>query len=403
MERGDFVLIGCGGAGGNLVDKIACIDSRYESYYFNTSLTDIQSLETHNEKIKNYYVISTQNGVGRDKELGTEFARQRAFNMIDIMMRLQQKTIYLVSSLSGGSGSSIVSVLTEEIDNLDEGVFDKKLNIISIMPSLNSPDIMLKNAKKTWNELATRKCINSRIFINNNCHIEGEDSMDEATKEQAINEKFADLFDSIFDIPVDNGTKFDTGNLTNILNDKGCLYIYDMSSDCSGMVVGIRDAEKHSVLGRMYRGEENTVITDDNKTKIKCGYLGLSTSSDIYTPDNILTQFQYNKTKEAYFGINAYERNLLLLSGCLPPVGEMALIDKEIEERKKAKIQSDTVNLDFSNFTFKEDKDDEVAIAKAESEIKHQDSSLEQHIAKKTVNQVSSSKKKNDIFKRRVR
>lgn len=405
MERGDFALIGCGGAGGNLVDTIAKQDARYAPYYLNTSITDIQSLETYDDIAENYYTISTRNGVGRDKIKGTAYAKQRVSNMLDIMLKLHQDTIYLVTSFSGGSGSSIVSVIIDEIAKL-QGQFNKTINLIGILPSLKSTDKLLNNAKTTWNEIMDNKhksCINSFIFIDNNVHIPNEENMNEEEKEIAINNEFASLFNRIFDIPIDNGTKFDVGNLGNILNDKGCLYIYDLPTDCTSFDVAMSKAESTSVLCKMFRTTKNTVVTEDKKTKFVCNYLGLSTASEQYSSDVMTAKF--HNRKEMYVGNNVYEDNILLLSGCLPPVNTMKMIDDELKDRARHVITND----DDDDYTF---KDTEPVIIENDNidstdNIQYQETTTipqrttRERVAQSTV--VSPSRQVNDLFRRRPR
>lgn len=402
MDKGDFALIGCGGAGGNLVDNIAQRDARYAPYYLNTSKTDIQSLATHDDIAQNYYTISTQNGVGRDKIKGEAFARQRAYNMLDIMLKMPQETIYLVSSFSGGSGSSIISVLVDEISKISGG-FTKKVNLIGILPSLKSPDIMLENAKLTWNSImANKKYINSMIFVDNNAHIPNEENMKAAEKELAINDIFGSLFDRLFDIPLDNGTKFDSGNLGNILNDKGCLYLYDLPDDCGSFEIALSKAETQSVLCKMFTNAKNTIKVGD-KVKIKCNYVGISTVMPQYNIDAISKKIC--NEKEAYSGQNTYSDNILLMSGCLPPVSTMKLIDAELTERIRNKpvIDDEDDNFLFSVTPTVTEQADEINNDSTTNNqnIVTNDNAVRRNTRVQT--EVSPSRRVNELFRRKPR
>lgn len=346
MNRNDLLLVGLGGGGGSLVNSILEMDARFQGLFINTSMTDLESLDNLNKITKNYFCISTQNGVGRNRVIGKEFAEINGNTIVDLLEKHQQETIYLVSSLGGGSGSSILSVLLDGIQAMKEdGDFDKTVNLIGILPDLKSPDIILKNTLETWDEIIANPCINSMIFVNNDTFSEIIDNDKE--REEAINEKFSELFDSIFDIPEDNGTKFDNGNLTNVLKDKGCLYIYDLPSDENMSVeVAMIKAEKSSVLAKMYKSKFNTVIQDDGSKAIKCGYLGMSFNNNTFNQNYLLKNYKYSK--ELYVGNNG-ENNLLLVSGCLPPVNVVELINLELEDRKKNKVVEND-RFDYSKF-----------------------------------------------------
>ena len=133
MDRSDVLLVGLGGAGGNLVDTIVNKNPMFECLFINTSITDIQSLTNSNEEVENFYCISKINGVGRDRTKGKAFAKQRGLNILDTISRYNQKKIYLVTSFGGGSGSSILSVLTEGIDKFiaNGEEFDKDIESLS--------------------------------------------------------------------------------------------------------------------------------------------------------------------------------------------------------------------------------------------------------------------------------
>lgn len=344
MLREDAVYFGLGGAGNRLVDTLMMRDSRFKGYFINTSITDIESLNNSSSLIKNYFCISQQNGVGRNREVGKAYAEDNVMSIVDKMFKYQQETIYLVFSLCGGSGSSIASVVLNKITELRmDGAFDKTVNAICILPDLNSPDVILRNAINTWNEIIQSKAINSMIVIDNNVNIEARD---EDEKEIAINERFVEMFDSVFDIPDVNGLKFDSGNLGNVLNDKGCLYIYDLPSNCGSIEVAMNKAETNSVLAKMFKTSKNIITHEDGTTSIGCGYIGISLNDEMYDPNYILNN--YTNRKEEYKGVNE-DKNLVLISGCLPPFYSIQVIEQELLDREK-NLSSDEEDDIFGSF-----------------------------------------------------
>jgi len=351
MNRNELIFCGLGGGGSRLVDTIMTTDPRFAGYFINTSMTDIESLENYNELTKNFFCISTSNGVGRNRVLGKSFAKQSGYSIIDMIERFNQDTIYFTATLGGGSGSALISELLSALEKMKsdpESDFKKTINVIAILSDLNSPTVILKNAKDTWNEIIKYKCVNSIIFVNNNCKLE-EDFESNNDKELRINEIFAETFTSIFDIPLINGINFDNGNLSNILHDKGCLYFYTLPDDCTSVEIAMSKAERNSILGKMYRNDNNTVVEKDKEGKenklIKCGYLGVSFVDEDYNKKFITSK--YKPYKEPYIGENA-DRNLVLVSGCLPPYNDIKVIELEIEEREKENANRN--NVDFSTF-----------------------------------------------------
>jgi cell division GTPase FtsZ len=390
MNRNELLLLGLGGGGGRLVNTILNKDPRFQGFFVNTSMTDLESLSNLNKTTKNFLCISTQNGVGRDREVGKEYASANGFIILDLLEKYQQETIYLVSSLGGGSGSAILSKLLNGIKMLqDDGDFNKTINLIGILPDLKSPDVILKNTLATWNEIIDNSAINSMIFINNDVYSDIIRSANE--NEEAINDKFATLFDSIFYIPEENGINFDNGNLSNILKDKGCLYIYDLetSSDVS-VEVALARAEKHSILAKMYKSKDNTELLEDGVRAIKCNYLGISFNNENYNKNYILRN--YKNEKERYIGKNI-DGNLLLVSGCYPPIETVAQINLELEDRKKKEVIKKSVP-NFSNFKMNTNiwNDDENRNKTSEPKVKE--------VAKEESNTKSKKKRYNrDLFK----
>ena len=336
MNRSDILLVGCGGCGSSIVDAILDLDTRYESFFFNTSESDIQTLHNTTQGVENYFIISTKNGVGRNKQLGTQLATRRRVSMFEILTKFNQKHIYIFTSLGGGSGSSITEVLLSTIEDMtSQGLtFDKYINIVGVLPDLKSKDILLLNTLNSWNTLMSFKCITTTIFLNNS-----------KASEDIVNRDFAKLFDSLFDIPVANGKLFDEGNLTNLLTTKGNVYVYNLPSHCTSIEIAYNAAKTSSVLASMHVGDDNTVVTN-SQVKTKCSYIGVSLSEERYIVDDLLKHF--HNIKEEYIGNNISGDNLLVLSGVTPPIDCIKAIQDELEHRS-----TNTVDDDFQFSVFK--------------------------------------------------
>ncbi|WP_297419665.1 hypothetical protein [Clostridium sp.] len=349
MNRNELVLFGLGGAGNRLVDCISQVDERFIPFYINTSLSDIQSLETYDDVDINYFSLSSQgNGTGRSREKGKRLAGKNGYNILDIIQRFPQKNITLFSSFGGGSGSSILSVILSAIDDIKkdsgEETFDKVVNIVGILPKLNSVDLILKNTIQSWNEIMSYNCVSNMIIIDNNSIINGN-----YLEDDEINERFAESFNSIFDIPTVNGRNFDTGNLSRLLNSKGCTYFYELPSGCESAVDALALAEEKTILGKMYKSKE-IIIKENGLERVQCGYIGASFNDDKYDINEIL--YLYKPIEDKFNGYNE-DKNILLISGVLPPLNCIKKIQKELEDREKG---NNTTVSDFSKFIIDDSK-----------------------------------------------
>ena len=355
----DILFVGLGGAGGRLIDDLVEYNPIYQQLFINTSMTDLESLKSLNKVTNNYYCLGVSNGVGRKRELGKEISRQYGYNIIDLLNRYPQKYIYFTCSLGGGSGNSILSTILDALEELKkEGEFDKIINLILILPSLDSPDIILENTKESWNEIIPHQCINNMIFISNDSQ---NSNIIKKHRELYINKEFCKIFDSLFLIPEDNGIQFDTQNLNNILNDKGVLYFYELDNNCSSVEVAYEKAKKNSVLAPMFKNEINIKINPDGTTITKCKYLGISFNNKKYNIDYFTNNFE--ASKEIYIG-NNIDTNLVLISGMLPPFDSINFIKHELETRNEKNNNND---IDFSQFTLsldnnKENNDSEISV-----------------------------------------
>lgn len=359
MNRTDFTLLGLGGGGSSVVDSIMNCDSRYISHFMNASKTDLESLDNYDDITVNYTCISNQNGMGRSRFLGKKVASKRGMSLLEVINSLNTKVIYMATSFGGGSGSSIASVLLAGIQQLKKtGDFDKTINLIGILPSIDSSTEVLKNSVETWNEIMSYDCINNMIFIDNNNTFDGD-----YLPEQEINDKFAEMFDSIFDIPDVNGRNFDNGNLGRILNSQGCMYIYELPDGYNNAKLALKQADANSILAKMYESKESTEIDDKGMKRTRCGFIGTSFNNENYLHSNILEQYKSNR--EDFTGYNE-DSNLVLVSGCLPPLTSIQVIQAELKDREKE--ESKNSKADFSTFIVENEAPKEAVLESTEEE-----------------------------------
>jgi hypothetical protein len=140
----------------------------------------------------------------------------------------------------------------------------------------------------------------------------------------------------------------------------------------------------------MYKSKDNTELLEDGVRAIKCNYLGISFNNENYNKNYILRN--YKNEKERYIGKNI-DGNLLLVSGCYPPIETVAQINLELEDRKKKEVIKKSVP-NFSNFKMNTNiwNDDENRNKTSEPKVKE--------VAKEESNTKSKKKRYNrDLFK----
>ena len=352
INKSNSVLVGLGGAGGSITDKIISTEPLFDGFFINTSSNDMEVLENYNKELGNGLILGTSNGSGTDRNIGKMITHNKGYIVLDRLINLPQDHIWFISSLSGGSGSAILTTVLGAIKELkQDGDFDKTIHVISVLPKIKSPKIILENCKESWNELLQYSdVIASMIFIDNDSKIANNYSILEG--EKVINNNFAEQFISIFDMAT--SPQFDNADLSNILND-GVLYFYELDETCSSIDIMLQKASTFTTLSKMFKNEMNTDFNSDGEIKTKCGYIGLSLADNSININNILNKFL--PSKEVYMGENEYEKNILLISGCLPPFEKIQLINKELEDINKNNINN---GIDFSQFvipsTVKEEK-----------------------------------------------
>lgn len=376
----NIVMYGLGGCGANLVDMVAGkLENNVLPFYVNTSKTDIDRCKTSHEG--NYLVTSiNMNGVGRDRRKGKKQAHlveDKVIKTLNSFYDEGEDTFFFVSSLGGGSGSSLVSVLTERIDDLlddeDDLVSDEygeckfKINLILILPNKAEDATVLKNAVTTYNEIINRSCVNSIIFLDNGAKVDVKGVYSEKEERNLkVNMEFASIFCEVVENTFTlNNTNFDTANLFNIFNKKGCSYFYrlpQITGQGTDMIAMLKECQRNSVFAnnKMFSKE-----ADGEKITVN-GYIGVLHKDKAFTPASVETVF--NHTKEMYVGRGT--SNLLLLSGCPKPVDKIDKLNqiafrKDMKDKESEFVQDDEIALAFEEPKKKKKKKKEEIKAKS--------------------------------------
>lgn len=303
----DILWVGVGEAGGRVVKEILDRDNKYVGLFINTSSSDLEKLG----EVENVFHIPGSKGSGRDRQKSKEFAKKHFESIIESIVSFSsQNVINLVFSTSGGSGSGLAPTIAKMLLSMIRNAgLDKIVNMIVVLPSLNESKIALSNTIACWNEIMSiSKMVNNMMFIDNNC----------GKPLNEINEEFADLFDTVMNIPAeidDELTQIDESDLGNVLFAKGCTCLYRIDVDFKG--------NKEDVLNSVYENSPFAKLDNFRSTH-------LCMSFNNFDYDIVMNKF---KPKDEYFkGYNS-EDNIMVVSGLRPPKETIDLILTEIQYR----------------------------------------------------------------------
>jgi len=320
LNKNDIIFLGIGGTGTLITSEMIKQDERYNTFFVNTSIKDVNKVPIISNRPK--YLVPYAQGTGRDRQMGKVYARDNYKNIIDEIQRFRdQKNIFLVFSSSGGTGSSIAPVIASMLTQMIE---DKKthfetVNIICTLPNLDESEDALKNSIECWNELFDIKGINTMYFLDNN-----KRSIKNVAE---INVEFAQGFNSFMNIPSligENGS-IDNSDLGKIVLAGGCGAFYTLPKDETSTKMALVKAMKNSIFA-------------DFSSK-RCSYL-CTFLQEKFDEEEIQKEFV---TKKEHFHENNQEENLVIASGFKAPKNAIEIIQMRLEE-----LEDNDEDEDFS-------------------------------------------------------
>lgn len=307
MDRQNCLIIGCGGCGGNQLDELLNIDNRYASLFINTNLSEMSMLDNYTER--NSFYIPNADGTGKNRNIAKKYFIEEQANIIDLLRKFaNQPFVFLLASADGGTGSSAIIALSKIINAF---LPEKKINVISTMPSLNAGKIAFENTLDFWNELIdikTKDIIKSVQLIDNN----------KPFSESEINKKAMEIFDRSFDIAHGN---IDTSDLERSHNCSGYKMILELNNKYNNLVDAIIDAGNESVF---YLPK----MSSNDSSIYQCRQM-LGSINEKYNEKEL------NKAVETFdiSKINVTdEESIIMLSGCKIPKEPIELISEALNE-----------------------------------------------------------------------
>ena len=308
MKRDSLLVAGLGQAGGLFADLIKSVNQRYTPIYINSSLGDVKDLQWA-KKDTNVFIYSGSDGSGRDRAKAEQLIQLDKLRLASFIKKYGQFSYMLIfSSMSGGTGSGTIS----EFIKLVKQVFPKMIiNVVGILPSLKEESLQLKNALECYNDLSqVSDLINDIKFINNN----KRDTYSEINRESIIqiDKSYGMLGHSRIG-------SIDENNLTTVTTAKGYGVILELPRKYSSVEDAITEAQENSVFSI--------------PSNLYCAY-GAVNVTENYNIDNIVELIDADNTIYKTYGD---KMNLITLSGCEFPDGDIDDIEATLKERELRK------------------------------------------------------------------
>ena len=242
INKLNTLLIGVGEAGGRLVSEIMKKDRRYNGLFINTSYQDINKLKN----AKNIFVVPNADGTGRKRDVAKSYLKENSNAILDMINKFPlQNNIFFFFSFSGGTGSGMTPSLINALGSLNkEGIVERNINIVGILPDLEESKKAKRNAIECWNEVAkVSNKINMSFILDNSKR---------KTREE-INEEFATMFDSMMNVSVADNEDIDArvideADVETLMSAKGSASIYILPDDCDSAKVGLAQAMESSIF-----------------------------------------------------------------------------------------------------------------------------------------------------------
>lgn len=291
-------FVGVGQCGGNITSLFE--EAGYKTFYINTSLEDLSTLES-----ENYYHISGANGSNHDRSKALGYIKNHCQNIIEQIKNhfKKQEIIYLVFSAGGGTGSGISPLLLDMLSN-DKDYKDKTFGAVVILPDINELVNIQVNAYNCIIQLSNIKEIGS-IFVLDNTK----------NNREAINNEFYKSFDSVINLPkyINKKGNIDIAEIKELLSIRGiCVISISDSSNSTSIIKSLEQSYFN------YQKDKNLV------------YVALSLKDDIDM--NSLINYT-GKPFDMFINYNT-EKTICCLSGMSFPKDRIEVIKNIIDNQR---------------------------------------------------------------------
>lgn len=343
MDVKNLLQIGVGRTGNVLLNEMMELDDRYVGLFINSAKKDMNDL--NNCKKENSFNIPQVDGTGRNRQKAKEYIMRWKGTFFDLLYGYSDyDTLVYYFSFDGGTGSGSVPTLIALSKNMFKEHFDKEINIIAVgvLPKTSVSSNGLNNTKECWNDIIKlstnhldtegkvkydengeelKPTINTLYLIDNN----KRETYEEINSEVVSALHMAYNFDS-YDI----GGEIDTNDSNNINISNGYNLILPLSTKYNDVSTAILESQENSVF---------SLPTGGNYVS---KYLGVLTSPDLYSADDILS-ITDRASEDTYIAMTE-EENAIFFGGLTIPKSPIENISTELENRKNdGKVHSENL------------------------------------------------------------
>lgn len=335
-ERLKVTVVGCGACGNSITAKIEefarDLDGDKSNVSFvgiNTSTEDLASVS-----LAHKIHINNSKGAACNREASIQDLAECIKEVLDELKTyiVKDSIVFIVSSLGGGTGSSISPMLAEIL--LDEGY---AVGMVIVLPSDDESLKIKDNARQAFYEIETLKPRLGSIFILDN----------NATEKAKINSTFASLFTSVLCI---NSNSQD-GNM-DLAEIEKCLKTPSFSIITRAGKANGTTANIVEVLNR----DSNIFAKRENKTVSVIGISEAVSAKESKINMSELRKEVGTAPTEFHGYSSMSEENVVILSGLVMPYSGIDAmtesVEKEADTIKNSMLATTEVRMDKSSNAF---------------------------------------------------
>ncbi len=335
-ERLKVTVIGCGACGNSITAKIEEFVRDLDGDKSNTSFVGINTSTEDLASVSLAHKIHINNSKGAacNREASIQDLAECIKEVLDELKTyiVKDSIVFIVSSLGGGTGSSISPMLSEIL--LDEGY---TVGMVIVLPSDDESLKIKDNARQAFYEIEALKPRLGSIFILDN----------NATEKAKINSTFASLFTSVLCI---NSNSQD-GNM-DLAEIEKCLKTPSFSIITRAGKANGTTANIVEVLNR----DSNIFAKRENKTVSVIGISEAVSAKESKINMSELRKEVGTAPTEFHGYSSMSEENVVILSGLVMPYSRIDAmsesVEKEADTIKNSMLATTEVRTDKSSNAF---------------------------------------------------
>ena len=335
-ERLKVTVIGCGACGNSITAKIEEFVREMDGDKSNTSFVGINTSteDLASVSLSHKIHINNSKGAACNREASIQDLAECIKEVLDELKSyiIEDSIVFIVSSLGGGTGSSISPMLAEIL--LDEGY---TVGMVIVLPSDDESLKIKDNARQAFYEIEALKPRLGSIFILDN----------NATEKAKINSTFASLFTSVLCI---NSNSQD-GNM-DLAEIEKCLKTPSFSIITRAGKANGTTANIVEVLNR----DSNIFAKRENKTVSVIGISEAVSAKESKINMSELRKEVGTAPTEFHGYSSMSEENVVILSGLVMPYSRIDAmsesVEKEADTIKNSMLATTEVRTDKSSNAF---------------------------------------------------